>query len=116
MRTKLDSKNIYNFANFLIGLFIVLSLVQIIVEALAGYRFYLFSPYYEPWIILLTIVTIAVMLVLLWYFRIKNYRIAFIAFLISSVTSLAFTLMAYLALSDRDSPNLLPGHLYTAMP
>lgn len=108
MKTKFDSKNIYDFANFLLGLFIVLSLVQIIVEALAGYRFYLFSPYYEPWIILLTIVTLAVMLVLLWYFRIKNYRIAFIAFLISSVTSLAFTLLAYLALSDRDLQKLVP--------
>tara|TARA_R110000868_G_scaffold220806_2_gene472257 strand:- start:8015 stop:9439 length:1425 start_codon:yes stop_codon:yes gene_type:complete len=108
MSVKFDSKNIYNFANFLLGLLIVLSLVQIIVQALAGLRFTLFSPYFEPWIILLTIVSLAVMLVLLWYLRIKNYRIAFIAFLISSITSVAYTLLAYLALWNRDLVKLVP--------
>jgi len=50
-------KIVMSSANFRFGPLIVLSLVQIIVEALAGYRFYYLALYYEPWIIYSIIVS-----------------------------------------------------------
>ncbi len=83
------------------------------VEALAGYRFYLFSPYFEPWFILTSIISIALHLILIWYFSVKKYKITLIAFVATFIATLAYTGLAYKALADRELWNLVPGAFVT---
>lgn len=109
MRTSFDHRNVYHFAIFIVALYIVLSVVQIIVESLAGFRFYLFSPYFEPWFILVNTISIAVHLILIWYFRVKKYKIALITIIANFVATLAYTLLVYKALADKELQNLVPG-------
>ncbi len=109
MRIAANHRNVYHFAIFIVGLSIVLSLVQIVVESLSGYRFYLFSDYFEPWFLLINIISIAVHLILIWYFRVKNYRVALLTVVATFVATMAYTLLAYKALSDKELQNLVPG-------
>ena len=109
MSSEANHRNVYHFAIFIVGLNIVLSLVQIIVESLSGYRFYLFSAYFEPWFILINIISMAVHLILIWYFRVKNYTIALTALVATFAATLAYTMLAYKALADKELWNLVPG-------
>ena len=108
MKMNFDHRNVYNFAIFIVGLQIVVSLVQIIVESLAGFRFYLFSPYFEPWFILMNIISIILHLILIWYFHVKKYRIALLTLTATFIATLAYTLLVYMALADRELWNLVP--------
>lgn len=109
MKTNLNPRNLFQFAIFLCGLNIVLSLVQVAVEALAGYRFYLFSPYFEPWFVLCTLVATLLQLLLLWYFYRNNYTLTAIAFGLTFVGSLTYTILSYTAFFDTEVRDFQPG-------
>lgn len=87
----------------------LLSLVQILVNALIGYRFYLFSEYFLPWFFWITIVTVLVLSFLIFYFNIKNYKVAFVACIVLLGATLLHNWFFYLALTNTELRNLIPG-------
>mgnify|MGYP003663207936 CR=1 FL=1 len=85
MKTNLGHRNLYDFAIFIVGLHMVLSIVHIIISA------------------------VALHLVFIWYYRIKNYRFALLAIVVSLVATLAYGLFIYLALTNRFLQNMVAG-------
>ncbi|MCK0155782.1 hypothetical protein MWU65_01230 [Cellulophaga sp. F20128] len=108
MKTNQELRSRYQFTIFLLGLNILLSLVQGAVEALAGYRFYLFSPFFEPWLILLTVVATLLQLLLLWYFWRNNYILIAITFGLTFIGNLAYTGLIFLALFNSELQQFMP--------
>lgn len=109
MKTSADHRSVYHFAIFMVGLYMVLSLVQFIVDSLAGFRFYLFSEYFVPWYVLTTIISIAVHLILIWYYWNKNYKVVLIAFAFTFVATMAYSLLTYKSITHADLRNFVPG-------
>ncbi|MCK0146710.1 prolyl oligopeptidase family serine peptidase [Arenibacter sp. F26102] len=109
MKTNLDHRNLYHFAIFIVGLQMLLSIAHIIVISLGGSSFIYFSGYFVPWFILIVISAVALQLVLIWYYRIKNFRFALLGILVSLVATLAYGLFFYLALTNRFLQNMVAG-------
>ncbi|MCM4150323.1 hypothetical protein DHD05_01865 [Arenibacter sp. N53] len=109
MKTNLDHSNLYQFAIFIIGLNIVLSIVHIVVSSLLGPSFFYFNDHFVPWFILVMISAVALHLVLIWYYHIKNFKFALLAIMISLVATLGYSLFFYLALTNRFLQNMVAG-------
>lgn len=109
MKIVADHRNFYHFAIFIVGLHVLLSLVQIIVDSLAGFRFYLFSEYFVPWYILTNAIAIILHLVLIWYFWVKNNKIVLMALIVTFVATLAYSILVFNAVADRELWNFVPG-------
>lgn len=109
MKTHLEPRNLYEFAIFIVGFHMVLSIVHIVVSALLGPAFFYFNDYFVPWFILVMLSAVALHLVLIWYYRIKEYSFALLAIMTSLVATLAFSLFFYLALTNRFLQNMVAG-------
>tara|TARA_R110000751_G_C13790798_1_gene482101 strand:- start:222 stop:1643 length:1422 start_codon:yes stop_codon:yes gene_type:complete len=109
MKTNLGHRNLYEFAIFIVGLHMVLSIAHIFVSSIWGSSFFYFNDYFVPWFILLNISAVALHLVLIWYYRTKKYKFALLAIVVSLVATLAYGLFFYLALTNRFLQNMVAG-------
>jgi hypothetical protein len=109
MKINLDNRNKYHFAIFMVGLYIVLNIVHIIVSSLLGVSFFYFSDYFVPWFILIMLSSAALHGILIWYYRLKKYKIAFFATVVSFVAILGYGLFFYMALTNRYLQNMVTG-------
>lgn len=105
MKTSIDNRSLYQFSNFVVALYGILSILQIFVYALIGSLFYL-TEFFVPWYIFINVIFAAVHFILMWYYCIKNHKFALIA---SLVATLLYSLLIYAALTDRKLQNRVTG-------
>lgn len=109
MKINIDNRNKYHFAIFIVGLHIVLNIVHIVVSALLGATFFYFSDYFIPWFVFIILISALLYGVLIWYYRLKKYKIVLVASIVSLVAVLAYGLFFYLALTNWYLQNMVAG-------